>query len=382
MVSFGLAGYGLNKKKQQSSSSIYKMLPRTLASAGASARALVRGRSAPSLGAAPGAAAPSPRAPPPPARSSPARRRCACRAPPTRRRRATRPSSGPRRPTTRRRRSAGGQRVAEPAAPVCGPRGRSPPRARQGARRRLRAGDAARGDAAPRRRRRASGPRHKLAKYDEAWIEQKLDENADYGDLARNVECFVSRAVDDARARGQRRGAGRRGAVASGPRLRRAAAARGAARADGGNAYLRRGEVIRQPGDGSCLFHSLAYGLRLQNRHGDARQLRRELMDWLSRNPDASIADTPVGDWVKWDSNCSVDDYTRMRGAGWGGGIEMAAFAPPASASTRPSWFPSHSSPAQSPAAFDVLALPPRPSLHLQLTVIVLDTAHLPQVAK
>ena len=38
MVSFGLAGYGLNKKKQQSSSSIYKMLPRTLASAGASVR--------------------------------------------------------------------------------------------------------------------------------------------------------------------------------------------------------------------------------------------------------------------------------------------------------------------------------------------------------
>ena len=59
---------------------------------------------------------------------------------------------------------------------------------------------------------------------------------------------------------------------------------------------LRRGEVIRQPGDGFCLFHSLAHGLRLQNRHRDARQLTRKLMDWLSRNRDASVADTTVGD--------------------------------------------------------------------------------------
>ena len=96
--------------------------------------------------------------------------------------------------------------------------------------------------------------------------------------------------------------------------------------ADGGNAYLRRGEVIRQPGDGSCLFHSLAYGL---GRDGDGRQLRCELMDWLSQNPDASIANNTVGDWVKLDSDCSVEDYTaRMRGADrWGGGIELAAFA-------------------------------------------------------
>ena len=90
---------------------------------------------------------------------------------------------------------------------------------------------------------------------------------------------------------------------------------------------------VRQvPGDGSCLFHSLAHGLRANASRppgGEgARQLRATLMDWLSRNPEARIADTPVTDWVKWDSNCSVDDYAnRMRGFGWGGGIEMAAFA-------------------------------------------------------
>lgn len=86
---------------------------------------------------------------------------------------------------------------------------------------------------------------------------------------------------------------------------------------------------MRQPGDGSCLFHSLAHGLRQSGgRIENHRELRFALMDWLDRHQDAKIADTPVKDWVTWDSNCSVPDYTtKMRGYGWGGGIEMAAFA-------------------------------------------------------
>ena len=393
MVSFGLAGYGLNKKKQQSSSSIYKMLPRTLASAGASARALVRGRSASSLAKAPPAPAPrapSPRAPPPPpgaflAGAPPLRLSRAADAPPPRDTPLKRPAAADDTPQTKRARADAPSPSPRPPvyarAPARPEPGPAPVKARADAfapetpraatRRRV---------ASALDRARAAGLGHKLAKYDEAWIEQKLDENADYDDLARNVECFVSRAVDEARAAARpasrplgspraalspraRAGSDARPPPAAPPAAPAAAAehpdgpcdkcdgphatsrcphfakdrddhpdaqrAKGlACGADGGNAYLRRGEVIRQPGDGSCLFHSLAYGLRLRNRRGDARQLRRELMDWLSRNPDASIADTPVGDWVKWDSNCSVDDYTaRMRGGGWGGGIEMAAFA-------------------------------------------------------
>jgi len=99
---------------------------------------------------------------------------------------------------------------------------------------------------------------------------------------------------------------------------------------DGGNAYLRQARVVPQPGDGSCLFHSLAYSYAaLFDRDvGDARQLRAVLMDWLVEHEDARIADTPVRDWVKWDSGSSVSAYAkRMRHVGWGGGIEMAAFA-------------------------------------------------------
>ena len=93
---------------------------------------------------------------------------------------------------------------------------------------------------------------------------------------------------------------------------------------DGGNFTLRSGRVVRQPGDGSCLFHSLAYGLG----GSGARALRREIAAWVGKNPTLRIADTPLSDWVKWDSRSSVSAYARrMASGGWGGGIEMAAFS-------------------------------------------------------
>jgi hypothetical protein len=100
---------------------------------------------------------------------------------------------------------------------------------------------------------------------------------------------------------------------------------------DEGNAYLARADVVRQPGDGSCLFHSLAHGLGRLGKapHGvSGPQLRAGLMDWLGAHQDTRISDTPLHEWVRWDSNTSVEAYAdRMRGYGWGGGIEMAAFA-------------------------------------------------------
>lgn len=86
--------------------------------------------------------------------------------------------------------------------------------------------------------------------------------------------------------------------------------------------------VVRQPGDGSCLYHSLCYGLGM-HAPGSATRLRGELADWVLQNGDATIADTPVRDWVRWDSGSSCREYsTRMKSGGtWGGAIEMAACA-------------------------------------------------------
>lgn len=80
--------------------------------------------------------------------------------------------------------------------------------------------------------------------------------------------------------------------------------------------------VIRQPGDGSCLFHSMSYGL---GQGYNASRLRSEICTFIANNPNLSISETPLKDWIKWDSGTSVVDYSRkMRGGSWGGGIEMA----------------------------------------------------------
>lgn len=49
---------------------------------------------------------------------------------------------------------------------------------------------------------------------------------------------------------------------------------------------------------------------------------------YIMLNPSAEIADTPLRDWVSWDSSLPVPIYAaRMAVGGWGGGIEMAACA-------------------------------------------------------
>jgi hypothetical protein len=92
----------------------------------------------------------------------------------------------------------------------------------------------------------------------------------------------------------------------------------------GGDFVLRHAHIIPQPGDGSCLFHALGHGLG----HTTARALRRDIAAFIERHPDLSIADSPLSDWVYWDSQCPVAVYARrMAVGGWGGGIEMAACA-------------------------------------------------------
>jgi len=91
----------------------------------------------------------------------------------------------------------------------------------------------------------------------------------------------------------------------------------------GGNYVMKCARVVRQPGDGSCLFHSLNHGLA----SGDSAQsLRREIAGFLEKSPTVQIAGDTIEEWVRWDSNSSVADYARrMALSGWGGGIEMAA---------------------------------------------------------
>ncbi len=86
--------------------------------------------------------------------------------------------------------------------------------------------------------------------------------------------------------------------------------------------------IVAQPGDGSCLFHSMSYGLRQAGSSTVASALRAEICRFISANPTLRISDTPLQDWVRWDSGNSVGEYARNMSRGsWGGGIEMACLS-------------------------------------------------------
>lgn len=81
--------------------------------------------------------------------------------------------------------------------------------------------------------------------------------------------------------------------------------------------------VVPQPGDGSCLFHSLSHGLA---KGEGAAELRAAVAAYVQANPDVAIQGTPLRDWVLWDSGLNVEDYAARMGTGhhWGGAIEIA----------------------------------------------------------
>lgn len=95
----------------------------------------------------------------------------------------------------------------------------------------------------------------------------------------------------------------------------------------GSKLVVKNARTVPQPGDGSCLFHSLCYGLNGGQRNGqfNAGALRRELSMYISEHPRTKIAGDFIEEWVQWDARTNVRSYARrMASGGWGGGIEMA----------------------------------------------------------
>lgn len=95
---------------------------------------------------------------------------------------------------------------------------------------------------------------------------------------------------------------------------------------DGGDFVMPAAHIVRQPGDGSCLFHSLSFGLAGgRSDPGAAEDLRRELAAFIAEHPKLEIAGDTIEEWVRWDQDTSVTEYAgQMARRGWGGGIEMA----------------------------------------------------------
>lgn len=84
--------------------------------------------------------------------------------------------------------------------------------------------------------------------------------------------------------------------------------------------------VVPQPGDGNCLFHSLAHGLPGKET---ASALRKRICNYMRANADLDISGTPLSEWVMMSAQTSVEEYTRrMLCAGeWGGAPEIAVCA-------------------------------------------------------
>lgn len=82
---------------------------------------------------------------------------------------------------------------------------------------------------------------------------------------------------------------------------------------------------VKQPADGSCLFHALCFGL---NDGTNASKLRREICRYIVEHPDMEIAGLPLKDWVRLDCGRSLHRYAAKiaRGA-QGGAIEIEVFS-------------------------------------------------------
>lgn len=79
---------------------------------------------------------------------------------------------------------------------------------------------------------------------------------------------------------------------------------------------------VPQPGDGSCLFHSLAHFFG-----SSAAGLRKEAADIIERQPSLEISGTPLHKWVEWESGLSPAHYAaRLRSPRtWGGALELVS---------------------------------------------------------
>ena len=110
--------------------------------------------------------------------------------------------------------------------------------------------------------------------------------------------------------------------------------------------------VVPQPGDGACLFHSLADG-----HQAEPLRLRHAIADFIESQPDATICGEPLRAWVKWESRLPPALYAaRMRAADcWGGAIEIAVRR--ASRSRTPCMHAAHTPPRPPDAARRVLML-------------------------
>lgn len=101
---------------------------------------------------------------------------------------------------------------------------------------------------------------------------------------------------------------------------------RGEAKEQAANELIVDGVLIRQPEDGSCLFHSIAYGL---GDGAEAGALRAQIAECIGEKPTLQIAKTTIEEWVRLTAGTTTATYTQELSlqSTWGGALEMAVAA-------------------------------------------------------
>lgn len=87
--------------------------------------------------------------------------------------------------------------------------------------------------------------------------------------------------------------------------------------------------TVRMPGDGACLFHAMAVGLKVLGIESeDGISVRNKIAKFIEKHPDHCISGTELREWISWDTGRTVEDYAKILRSGllWGGGIEMRVF--------------------------------------------------------
>ena len=104
-------------------------------------------------------------------------------------------------------------------------------------------------------------------------------------------------------------------------------------RKDGGDTrhrvlHEREVKVVRQPGDGNCLFHCLCYGSVGRTSDAEAKKLRVQIARYIRDHEETRIGGVTIGEWVTVEIDTQCQHYAAaMEKKGWGGAIELAVFA-------------------------------------------------------
>ena len=87
-----------------------------------------------------------------------------------------------------------------------------------------------------------------------------------------------------------------------------------------------RAVVTDVPGDGTCLFHAIAFSFKNPKFCGG--NLRDIVANVIERHPDASLHGVSIETWILWESHCSAMLYAKkLRNGMWGGALEMTILA-------------------------------------------------------